>query len=349
MRRTCRRRSRSFKAPITWMRRSGMGPGPYFEPDDTRIADGSRLLGGYAGSDCSTRDIAAGNTILTDDSATANGGTGTVFLGDLLIEGITFRLKQGLSLQNDIYPDQGFTSNPSPQVTIRRSEFENSIGDSALYIDTFHTTIVLENSLIKANTTTGASCVVHFSDTSGTTHGPGHSTTPWSTTMNKASASPLQSTRCIRISTSTTTFFTTTTAQPTFTAPRTTPSSSTTSSAHRQTPALNTAPVGTLSLDPQLTSSYRPTEPSSPAINSGSNDVPDGPARVRSRWWSAHRRQSRRPRRLRIVDRRQHGADSDQHQRLGARARCVRRSSTPIPRAGRIRSTSRSAAAADPT
>ena len=46
---------------------------------------------------------------------------------------------------------------------------------------------------------------------------------------------------------------------------------------HRQqTVTLNTPPVGTLNSDPQLTSSYRPTEPTSPAINSGSNNVPDG-------------------------------------------------------------------------
>ncbi len=251
------------------------GPGPYFEPDHTRIADGSRLLGGYTGSDCSGRDIAAGNTILTDDSATANGGTGTVFLGDLLIEGITFRLKQGLSLHNDIYPDQGFTTNPAPQVTIRRSEFEGSIGDSALYIDTYQTTIILENSLIKANTTTGADCVAHISDTSGTT-----TVLAINNTVVNNNEQGLCLTAAIDTVHSFFYVYNNILYDDNGTADLYSASDNTiivdNIIGHRQSPALNTAPVGTLSSDPQLTGSYRPTEPTSPAINSGSNDVPDG-------------------------------------------------------------------------
>ena len=248
----------------------------FYDPEITRITDGSRLLGGYTNSDCSARDIAAGNTIMTDDSANPNNGTGTVFLGDLLIEGITFRLKQGLTLQNDIYPDEIYKPNPTPQVTIRRSEFEDSIGSNALYIDTYNSTIILENSLIKANTTTGGSCVVFIYDSNGAdtvlainntlvnnneqglclTNRSGNNHAHhyiYNNILYDDNGTPdlyNDSDNAILVDNII---------------------------GHRQqTVTLNTPPVGTLSSDPQLTSSYRPTEPTSPAINSGSNNVPDG-------------------------------------------------------------------------
>jgi len=248
---------------------------PYFDPHDSRIVDGSSLLGGYSDADCSARDVAAGNTVFTDDSA-GSAGSGTVFLGDLLIEGITFRLKQGLALRDDIYPDDGYKTNPQPEVTIRRSVFENTLGSVALYVDTTDTTIILENSLIKANPTDGSSCTVFFYDTNG-------SNTVQA--INNTLVNNNEEGLCIANRTphshSKVYVYNNILYDDNGTDDLYTDSDNAiivdNIIGHRSSAvALNTPPVGTINADPQLTGTYRPTEPTSPAINSGSNYVPGG-------------------------------------------------------------------------
>ena len=92
------------------------------------ITAGSSLRGGYT-TNCAGRDIAAGNTVLADDS-TADVET-VLILGDLTLEGLTLHLHNGLMLGT--YDDRAELS-ASAQLTIRRSVFENSTGLSALSI-----------------------------------------------------------------------------------------------------------------------------------------------------------------------------------------------------------------------
>lgn len=248
---------------------------PYFDPNDSRIAAGSSLLGGYTNDDCSARDIAAGNTIFTDNSATDN-GSGTVFLGDLLIEGITFRLKQGLALKNDIYPDEGYKPDPHPQVTIRRSVFEDTVGAGALYVDTYDTTVILENLLIKANPTTGVSCTAFVLDSNGSDTVEAINNTVVDNNEQGLCISNREPNSHSRVYVYNNILYDDNGTDDLYTD---------SDNAiivdniigHRGSGAtLNTPPTGTISADPQLTASYRPVEPTSPAINSGSDAVPGG-------------------------------------------------------------------------
>ena len=246
----------------------------YFDPNDSRITDGSSILGGYLNNDCSARDIAAGNTIFTDNSAVA--GTGTVFLGDLLIEGITFRLKQGLSFQDDIYPDEIYKPNPYPQVTFRRSVFEDTVGPVALFVDTVQSTVILENLLIKGNPTTGASCTVFVYDTNGS-----NTVEAINNTLVDNNEEGLCIANRLPNSHSHVYVYNNILYDNNGTDDLYTDSDNAiivdNIIGHRGSGAsLNTPPVGTITGDPQLTASYRPTEPTSPAINSGSDAVPGG-------------------------------------------------------------------------
>jgi len=89
-----------------------------------QIHTGSQILGGYA-SDCSTRDIASGNTTFTD-SVAANDGP--FVLGNLTVEGITFSLDKGRI--EFIAGDPGlFSISPGSTVELRRDTFLNGAAD----------------------------------------------------------------------------------------------------------------------------------------------------------------------------------------------------------------------------
>ena len=63
----------------------------------TVIKSGSELIGGYTAA-CAGRNIAAGNTVLTDSVPSGFDTAGTNVNGDLTVEGITFKLQNGLIL-----------------------------------------------------------------------------------------------------------------------------------------------------------------------------------------------------------------------------------------------------------
>jgi Right handed beta helix region len=88
------------------------------------IRSGSEVLGGYS-ADCSSRNIAAGNTVITD-SALANDGAYPA--GDLTVEGITFSLTGGRF--EFIGGNPGFFQiKPGSTVLLRRNAFLNGVGD----------------------------------------------------------------------------------------------------------------------------------------------------------------------------------------------------------------------------
>ncbi len=246
----------------------------YFDPEDSRIADGSSVLGGYLNNDCSSRDIAAGNTIFTDNSAVA--GTGTVFLGNLLIEGITFRLKQGLSLKNDIYPDEVFKPNPHPQVTIRRSVFEDTVGAVALYVDTYESTVILENLLIKGNPTDGSNCTAFVFDSNGSDTVEAINNTLVDNNEQGLCIANRGANSHAHVYVYNNILYDNNGTDDLYTDSDNAIIVDNIIGHRGSGASLNTPPAGTINADPQLTASYRPTEPTSPAINSGSNAVPGG-------------------------------------------------------------------------
>ena len=63
----------------------------------TVIKSGSELIGGYTAA-CAGRNIGAGNTVLTDSVPSGFDAAGTFVKGDLTVEGITFKLQNGLLL-----------------------------------------------------------------------------------------------------------------------------------------------------------------------------------------------------------------------------------------------------------
>jgi len=118
-----------------------------------RIQSGSSLLGGYT-ANCTSRDIAVGNTVITDDSDPLYDNAS--ILGDVTIEGITFNLKKGLVI--------GATANRDPpvaagsQLLIRRNVFTGTSGSDALPLIVFWIedtsvggTIRLVNNLVHDN------------------------------------------------------------------------------------------------------------------------------------------------------------------------------------------------------
>ena len=87
------------------------------------IAAGSQVLGGYT-VNCASRDIAVGNTMITNSSA--NPQSGIVPAGDLVIEGLTFMAEDGFYLLIDRYITGVPNINPGPTIQIRRNAFLNA-------------------------------------------------------------------------------------------------------------------------------------------------------------------------------------------------------------------------------
>ncbi|MEO5626800.1 MAG: choice-of-anchor Q domain-containing protein, partial [Dokdonella sp.] len=115
---------------------------------------GSSLLGGYT-ANCAGRDIAVGNTVITDGTNALFDGANIA--GDATIEGITFKLKNGLHL--------GAGANAliatllSPQLTLRRNVFTQTTGATSEALNIYWNepaalggTIRLVNNLVYGNT-----------------------------------------------------------------------------------------------------------------------------------------------------------------------------------------------------
>ena len=87
-----------------------------------KFSDGSNLLGGYTNTDCSLRNVGVDNTIITD--TTINPDDRFNIFGDATIEGITFKLPNGMIIGTD-NSDNDPLPNKS-QLTIRRNVFTDT-------------------------------------------------------------------------------------------------------------------------------------------------------------------------------------------------------------------------------
>ena len=93
-----------------------------------KFAAGSSLLGGYTNATCTTRNIGVGNTIVTDTTQAPDDEVN--ILGDATIEGITFKLPNGLIIGADSNENAGLP--PGSQLTIRRNVFTDTTVADAL-------------------------------------------------------------------------------------------------------------------------------------------------------------------------------------------------------------------------
>jgi trimeric autotransporter adhesin len=118
------------------------------------LKPGFTLLGGYTDATCATRDIDVGNTIITDTSSAPNDGFS--ILGDATIEGITFNLKNGLSISANQLGSKQLQNNS--QITLRRNVFTKTTGADAEALSIFWSedptvggTMRLVNNLVYGN------------------------------------------------------------------------------------------------------------------------------------------------------------------------------------------------------
>jgi trimeric autotransporter adhesin len=118
---------------------------------------GSSLNGGYTNATCSAQDIDRDNTIITDSSTTPLDQF--QILGDATIQGVTFHLKNGLSIFADGTSARGLSA--GAQLTLRRNVFTQTItnGYSPIYMYWNATTasggtIRLVNNLVYENSST---------------------------------------------------------------------------------------------------------------------------------------------------------------------------------------------------
>ncbi|HZX90073.1 MAG TPA: right-handed parallel beta-helix repeat-containing protein [Rudaea sp.] len=102
-------------ANTVWHRGTATGVG-------TVIRSGSELIGGYTAA-CASRDIAAGNTTLIDSVPSGSDAAGTQVNGDLTIEGITFKLQNGLILASE-------QNGPGGTLLLLRDAFLDTTGNT---------------------------------------------------------------------------------------------------------------------------------------------------------------------------------------------------------------------------
>jgi hypothetical protein len=130
------------------------------------IAAGSQVLGGYTTATCANRDIAVGNTVITDSGA--NPQDSIAADGDLVIEGLTFTSKSGFYLLMDRYIYGVANVKSGTVVQIRRNAFLNTnyggFGISWGQGPDAGGTIRLVDNLIAGN---GSSCSLFFDVPSG--------------------------------------------------------------------------------------------------------------------------------------------------------------------------------------
>jgi hypothetical protein len=232
------------------------------------VKSGTSILGGYTSNTCAARNIAGGNTLLTD-----NGSPQNVYeikaLGDFTLEGLTFDLAKGFFL--DAQPGQSGAT-----VTVRRSVVRSNIASTLFTVNWIGTpgtsgNVHITDVLMHGGTTAGCSlevnnlsgnldasllndtvlnghngiCLVDSSAAAGAKFGVYNSIAFGSSnldfTSNTAAATLIDDT----IGT-------------------------------RSNPTLNPAPVGLLTAAPGLDGTYRPVIPSSNSIDSGTGILPGG-------------------------------------------------------------------------
>ncbi len=243
-----------------------------------QIWSGSEVLGGYS-ADCSTRNIAVGNTVITD-SVVADDGP--FVLGDLTVEGLTFSLTKGRI--EFIAGNPGlYNAKAGSTITLRRNAFLNGVADDVAGVYWYgandsNGTVRLVDNLFAGNSST--ICTV-FLDT-----GRGNPKMEFinNTVINNSVVAAGYGAVCS---------LTETPGVPTFYAYNNiiygTSAGVVDLYSDNDSVVLNDNIVGTrnaftpilssgeLSGDPKLDATYHPIEvPQSPAINSGNNSPPDG-------------------------------------------------------------------------
>lgn len=87
-----------------------------------KFSNGSSLLGGYTDRGCTTRNVGVDNTVVTD--TTVGPDDGFNILGDATIEGITFKLPNGLLINAD--PSENDPLPKNSELTLRRNVFTDT-------------------------------------------------------------------------------------------------------------------------------------------------------------------------------------------------------------------------------
>jgi parallel beta-helix repeat protein len=250
----------------------GMGP----EVPAILVHDGTSLRGGYT-ANCNGRDIAANNTVLKFTTFEVTPA------GDLTLEGLTWKWDghddgtghgsfMGWNFNKD---DAHYAADPqflihrcvfdSALVTIQwftdvstggslriddslffnaNTQFQSALG---IFTEQGAPDVTLVNDTITAFNSAGVALLNHFGGAHGSATYGVYNSILWNSNGNDLSADTSAVVLVDNII------------------------------GTHSYPNLQTAPVGTLSVDPKLDSNYRPIEsPPSPAINSGTTSVPDG-------------------------------------------------------------------------
>ena len=232
---------------------------------------GASVLGGYT-ANCAGRNIEVGNTVFRDDSLASGDRDGVGTFDHFLIEGITFEVPMAFGAE--------VSSSFSPTMTIQRSAFigggslsfstDDSLNDPGGFLNAY-----VENTLIAGNDYGGSGCAIDVVTLTGSI---GISVINSTIVDNNGSgvcgyaigapndAVALEIVNSILWNNSGSDITNNTGA---------TQLINDIYSTHTW-PEIDFPIVYPIHLDPQLKGDYHPIEPSSPAIDSGTNDVPDG-------------------------------------------------------------------------
>jgi hypothetical protein len=235
-----------------------------------QLHNGSSVLGGYTGANCSGRNIDVDNTTFTDsDTTVAN----VQVLGDATIEGITFKLPYGLQVSSG--------SAGGGELLFRRDKFTgtNKAVDGALYIQwgpAPNAVIRIVDTLIVGNTSSKAdSAAIKIIEEDGSPKVELVNNTimdnggqMYGVYIDEYDSTQVYAYNNIFYGNAGTDF-------------KVTGSTKTVLVdnviGHFSYPVPDTAPIGTTHGDPQLDANYKPVEaPASNVINSGTDDVIGG-------------------------------------------------------------------------
>lgn len=233
------------------------------------IHDGSSLLGGYT-ANCAGRNIEVDNTVLLDSTPMSVDGAAAG--DDVLIEGLTFYVP--------LYFPADVSGTYSPRMIVRRSAFLHGGSLSFGQADDLNNpggelTARVENVLAAGNDYGGSGCAISF----GSVQGFGTLLVVNSTIVDNVGSGGVcglsydpQGPAILELFNSI--VWNNSGADVVNDSPATQLVDNVVGT--HSYPAPQTPPVGTIGVNPQLDANYHLIEPSSPAINSGSFNVPGG-------------------------------------------------------------------------